>query len=171
MSTLRANATVGVVLFAAPIMLRLLGILPAGPDVALLVLQITNGLAGFALGLVMIVSAVMASETADDFERRTGRKAAAMLFGFIFLAMKTASGLGKLIAGVTIDLIDLPSAQNADLITTSQLDVLGWSCAITLLVLGALGVLGFSGYRSPKREATVIGPDPTGPVAKSGAAA
>ncbi len=167
----RGGITVGVVLFAVPIMLRLVGILPSDPDVALLVLQVTNGMAGFALGLVMIVSAVMASETADDFEHRTGRKAAAMLFGFIFLAMKTASGLGKLIAGVTIDLIDLPSAQNADLITASQMNVLGWSCAITLLVLGTLGVLGFSGYRSPERKATKMGPGATGAVANSGTVA
>ena len=166
----RGGITVGVVLFALPILLRLVGVLPKDTDLALLVLQITNGVAGFALGIVMIVSAVMASETADDFERRTGRKAAAMLFGFIFLAIKTASGLGKLLAGVTIDLIDLPSAKEAHLITASQLGALGWSSVITLLVLGVLSVLAFSGYRSPKRSVVPMPPGTARSAANSGKA-
>jgi len=142
----------GVLLFAAPILLRLAGLLPAGSGQVMPVLLAANGLAGIALGLVMIVSAVISAETADDYERRTAVKATAVLFGFVFLAMKTASGLGKLLAGVIVDLIRLPAAADAALITPAQLTGLGGWCAGTLLLLGVLGVAGFAGYRSPARH-------------------
>jgi Na+/melibiose symporter-like transporter len=142
----------GVLLFALPILLRLAGVLPTGSDLVMPVLLVANGLAGLALGIVMIVSAVISAETADEYQRRTAVKATAVLFGFVFLAMKTASGLGKLLAGIIIDAIQLPSAEQAALITPGQLASLGWWCAGTLLVLGALGVASFSGYQSPGRS-------------------
>lgn len=142
----------GVLLFALPLLLRLFGVVEVGGDAVMPLLRTSNGLAGLCLGVVMIVSAVIASETADDYERRTGVNATALLFGFVFLAMKTASGLGKLLAGLIIDAIALPSADQADLITQAQLDGLGWWSAVTLLLLGVLGVWSFSGYRTPARE-------------------
>lgn len=140
----------GAALFALPLLLRLFGFVEVGTDAVMPLLRITNGLAGLFLGVVMIVSAVIASETADDYQHRTGVNATALLFGFVFLAMKTASGLGKLLAGLIVDVIKLPSAENIDLITAAQLDRLGWWSAITLILLGVLGVVAFSGYRSPK---------------------
>jgi Na+/melibiose symporter-like transporter len=97
----------------------------------------------------MIVSAIIASETADEYERQTATKSTAVLFGFVFLSLKLASGLGKLIAGLLIDFIKLPTAKEAALITPAQLAGLGWSCVVVLTVLGGLGVLIFSAYRSP----------------------
>jgi Na+/melibiose symporter-like transporter len=144
----------GVTLFVVPLLARLLGFVEVGTDAVMPLLRTSNGLAGLCLGVVMIVSAVISSETADDYERRTGINATALLFGFVFLAMKTASGLGKLLAGLIIDAIALPSAENADLITQAQLDSLGWWSTIVLLLLGLLGVISFSGYRTPEREAS-----------------
>lgn len=140
----------GVILFALPLLMRLLGFVDVGSDAVMPLLRISNGLAGLCLGVVMIVSAVIASETADDYQRRTGINATALLFGFVFLSMKTASGLGKLLAGLIIDAIALPSAENADLITAAQLDSLGWWSALTLILLGVFGVWSFSGYRTLK---------------------
>jgi len=142
----------GVTLFVVPLLARLLGFVEVGTDAVMPLLRTSNGLAGLCLGVVMIVSAVISSETADDYERRTGINATALLFGFVFLAMKTASGLGKLLAGLIIDAIALPSAENADLITQAQLDSLGWWSTVVLLLLGFLGVISFSGYRTPERE-------------------
>jgi len=137
-------------LFALPLLLRLFGFVEVGSDAVMPLLRTSNGLAGLFLGIVMIVSAVIASETADDYQRRTGVNATALLFGFVFLAMKTASGLGKLLAGLIVDATDLPTAENIELITAAQLDSLGWWSAITLLVLGVLGVISFAGYRPLK---------------------
>jgi Na+/melibiose symporter-like transporter len=143
-----------VLLFAVPILLRLAGALPTGSGLVMPVLLVANGLAGLALGIVMIVSAVISAETADDYQRRTAVKATALLFGFVFLAMKTASGLGKLLAGIIVDAIRLPAADQAALITPGQLASLGWWCAGTLLVLGLAGVISFSGYQSPGRQSS-----------------
>lgn len=131
----------GAALFAAPLVLNLVDLLPAGSERVMPVLVGSNFVAGLALGLVMIVSAVLASESADEYERHKRVKATALLFGFVFLAMKTASGLGKLLAGLLVDFIQLPPAD--------QLFSLGAWCAAALLILGLLGVLSFSGYRKP----------------------
>lgn len=152
----------GTFLFALPMLLRLFGLIEVGTEAVMPMLRITNGTAGLALGVVMIVSAVIASETADDYQNRTGVNATALLFGFVFLSMKTASGLGKLLAGLIVDAIALPSAENADLITGAQLDQLGWWSAITLLLLGVFGVWSFSGYRTVKPSSQRQGE--TGPL-------
>jgi Na+/melibiose symporter-like transporter len=93
----------------------------------------------------------VSAETAEEYEGRTGLKATAMLFGFVFLAMKTASGLGKMLAGVTLDLIAFPRAAGVAAATGEQLSALGWACAIVLLVLGAIALGVFAGYRPPRR--------------------
>ncbi len=140
---------VGVAFFAAPVFLKLIGALPDNRDFQFWALCISNAIAGFFLGLVMITSALLASETADEFEFKRGVKGTALLFGFIALSMKLASGLGKLLTGVAIDLIDLPAASNAASISAQQLAALGWACFITLAVLGILGAWVFSAYRPP----------------------
>ena len=159
----------GTLLFALPILLRLFGVVEVGTDTVMPLLRISNGAAGLCLGVVMIVSAVIASETADDYQHRTGINATALLFGFVFLAMKTASGLGKLLAGLIIDVIALPTAENADQITAAQLDSLGWWSAIVLLLLGVFGVWAFSGYRTIKRAPAVDQSAPLAPKAGSAA--
>lgn len=149
---------VGVLLWAGPMLLRELGLFEARGVAALPLLQWTNGLAGFTLGVVQIVSALISAETAEEYEGRSGLKATAMLFGFVFLSMKTASGLGKMLAGVTLDAIAFPAAQGAAVdATAAQLSALGWACVLVLLVLGAVALLVFAPYRSRGGAAV---PDP-----------
>jgi Na+/melibiose symporter-like transporter len=143
----------GVGLFALPLLLRLVGILPQDVNISFPVLWTSNALAGFFLGLVMITSALLASETADEYEAERGVKGTAMLFGFITLSMKLASGLGKLLTGIAIDLIQLPPASEAARISDAQLTALAWACFATLAVLGLLGAFVFSGYRPRARGA------------------
>ena len=146
----------GVVLWAGPMLLRELGLFEGRGAAALPLLQWTNGLAGFTLGVVQIVSALISAETAEEYEGRTGLKATAMLFGFVFLSMKTASGLGKMLAGVTLDAIAFPTAQGAAASATpAQLSALGWACTLVLLVLGALALGAFAAYRSASRPAAL----------------
>jgi Na+/melibiose symporter-like transporter len=147
---------IGTALFALPVLLRLTGLLPDDVGFNLTVLRVTNGLAGFFLGLVLITSALLASETADEYEVRRGVKGTAMLFGFITLAMKLASGLGKLLTGVAIDLIRLPAASDAATITAGQTSALGWACCVTTTVLGVMGVAAFSRYRSAPRSEVLM---------------
>jgi GPH family glycoside/pentoside/hexuronide:cation symporter len=141
----------GIASLAAPVLLKLIGVLADDADASFAVLCASNALAGFFLGLVMITSAVLASETSDEYELQRGVKGTAMLFGFITLSMKLASGLGKLLTGIAIDLIRLPAASEAARITPPQLAALGWACFVTLAALGALGAWVFSGYRTPAR--------------------
>ncbi len=141
---------VGVAMWAGPMLLRELGLLSGvGADV-LPWLLISNAVAGFALGIVQIASALVSAETAEEYEGRTGIKATAMLFGFVFLSMKTASGLGKLLAGITLDVVAFPTAQTAARATSEQLSSLGWACAVVLIALGAIALGAFAPYRPPR---------------------
>jgi Na+/melibiose symporter-like transporter len=146
---MRGCIVVGVAMWASPMLLRELGLLEARGAEALPMLQWTNAVAGFTLGVVQIVSALVSAETAEEFEGRTGLKATAMLFGFVFLSMKTASGLGKMLAGVTLDVIAFPTAQDAAMATAAQLSALGWACTLVLLALGGIALVVFAPYRSP----------------------
>ena len=143
---------IGVAMWSGPLLLRELGLVSGTADEVLPLLRWTNSVAGFSLGIVQIVSALISAETAEEYEARSGIKATAMLFGFVFLSMKTASGLGKLLAGVTLDAISFPTAQQAAHASATQLSALGWACTIVLIVLGALSLGIFGGYCSPKRD-------------------
>jgi GPH family glycoside/pentoside/hexuronide:cation symporter len=151
-SIFRVCIALGVAMWAGPMLLRELGLLAGRGAEVLPLLLWTNGVAGFTLGVVQIVSALISAETAEEYESRSGVKATAMLFGFIFLSMKTASGLGKMLAGVTLDAISFPVARDAAAATAAQLSALGWACAAVLLVLGVLSLGVFAGYRAPRRE-------------------
>lgn len=147
----RVCIATGVTMWAVPLILQELGLISLHGAAALPMLQWTHGIAGFTFGVVQIVSALVSAETAEEYEGRTGLKATAMLFGFVFLAMKTASGLGKMLAGVTLDVIAFPKAEGVAAATGEQLSALGWACAIVLLVLGAIALGVFAGYRPPRR--------------------
>jgi Na+/melibiose symporter-like transporter len=149
----------GIASLAVPVLLKLVGVLGDDVDANFAVLCASNALAGFFLGLVMITSAVLASETSDEYERRRGVKGTAMLFGFITLSMKLASGLGKLLTGVAIDLIRLPAASEVASIAPQQLAALGWACFVVLAALGALGAWVFSGYRTPDARPALASAD------------
>ncbi len=152
-SLFRLCIAVGVAMWSGPMLLRELGLLPGDAAEVLPWLQACNAIAGFALGVVQIVSALVSAETAEEYEGRTGIKATAMLFGFVFLSMKTASGLGKMLAGVTLDLIAFPTANAAQGVTAAQLSSLGWACTGVLIALGALSLGAFAAYRQAHHSA------------------
>jgi Na+/melibiose symporter-like transporter len=153
----RLSIAVGVAMWAGPMLLRECGLLPGDGADVLPLLQWSNAIAGFSLGMVQILSALVSAEASEEHEGRTGIKATAMLFGFVFLAMKFASGLGKMLAGITLDVIDFPAASTAAGASAAQLSLLGWACTIVLLALGTLSLGTFAGYRSPA-------PDPCPPT-------
>jgi Na+/melibiose symporter-like transporter len=128
----RETLLTGIAIFipsiALPLTLRLFGLFPEnGTDALYYTLATFNFVFGFAMGLLLIVSGSVTADVADDHELKVGLREEGMLFGFIFFAMKTASGLGKFIAGITIDLINFPADVQPDevpLETLSQLGIL-----------------------------------------------
>ena len=95
-----------------PVTLRLLGFFPDN-DAAILV----SLLAGIALiqGMGVSVGAVsfgsMVADILDEQELKTGRRQEGIFFAAMSFAGKATSGLGGLVAGVSLDLIDWPQGE------------------------------------------------------------
>lgn len=144
----------------APVLLVELGAYVRTEAIALNVLYAAKLLNGFAFGMLILCVPVMAAETADEWGAKTGRLLPALLFGAIFFTTKAGSGLGGLLAGGVIDVIELPGAAALRVgeasITAGQLSRLGiaYSAAIAAL-LAAIVTLLWRGYdldRSRHRE-------------------
>ena len=95
-----------------PVTLRLLGFFPDNEAATLVYL-----LAGIALiqGLGVSIGTVsfgsMVADIVDEQELETGRRQEGIFFAAVSFAGKATSGLGGLVAGVSLDLIDWPQGE------------------------------------------------------------
>ncbi len=104
-----------------PVVLRLLGFFPDN-DAAVLV-YILAGVAlvqgmGVSLGVVSFGS--MVADIVDEQELKTGRRQEGVFFAAVSFAGKATSGLGGLVAGVGLELIDWP--QDESIRTAADVD-------------------------------------------------
>ncbi|MCP4750976.1 MAG: hypothetical protein GY866_08790 [Proteobacteria bacterium] len=93
----------------APVLLRLSGFFP-GNDSALLlpILVICGVIAGIGGVQIMITSGSMMADVADEHELETHRRQEGIFFGTLSFAAKAASGMGMMMGGVALDLIEFP---------------------------------------------------------------
>ena len=93
-----------------PIALRLLGLAPANGSPALLPFLLTF-VFGFYLSLAMLmISALSAlADIADEHELLTGRRQEGVFYAARTFFLKMSSGLGHVVAGVALDLIQFPT--------------------------------------------------------------
>jgi len=92
-----------------PPLAHLLGFFPAHESRSFLpLLAVFGGLAMFFKGS-QITSGSMLADIADEHEITTGRRQEGMFFGALSFSSKASSGLGHLIAGLMLDLIQFPT--------------------------------------------------------------
>ena len=158
----------GVVLMLAayvlPPLARLLGFLPAnGSPLLVDILYAANMAVGVGTGLIMTCSLVLFAESADEYafvkrESRTG-----MLLAFLPLGNKTASSLGKLLAGLVVQWTALPVSARAPGVTAgasaaaavasaSSLHLLGIAAVAVTLVAGLLALFFFLQYHLTRQR-------------------
>jgi GPH family glycoside/pentoside/hexuronide:cation symporter len=113
----RAIATAGLGLFAVTMaalpLLRVLGLLPFSGGTLVAILLGNAVMVGGALTLGAISFQAMIADAADEHEHRFGVRREGLFFAGLTLAVKAATGVGSLVAGVTLDLIGFPTAQIA----------------------------------------------------------
>jgi Na+/melibiose symporter-like transporter len=92
-----------------PILLRLAGHGPANGTAELLWMLSGTGVLGTACGLATaVIAASMVADIVEDAELRTGRRAEGLLTSVNAFVAKSVSGLGVLLAGLVISLVDFP---------------------------------------------------------------
>lgn len=94
---------------ATPLTLRLLGLLQlSGGDLSLL-LSVVSLLTGISTGLAYVSAISCLPDAADEHEQIYGTRREGMyVAGWVF-AGKAATGVGILVAGIVLDLVDFPS--------------------------------------------------------------
>lgn len=92
-----------------PPLLQLYGPIALTPTAALVVLFINGLLVGTAIMVGGVGFQSMLADTADEHEHLFGVRREGLFFSGLTLAYKAASGLGGLIAGIALDLIQFPN--------------------------------------------------------------
>ena len=94
---------------AAPITLRLMGLLPLTGDPLSWVLAAATFLGGASMALGIISFLSITADAADEHEHRFGTRREGLYYAGWSFATKSATGAGVLISGVALQLIGFPS--------------------------------------------------------------
>lgn len=147
-----------VLMYGLPPLLTALDVLPpAGDPLLAYFLYAFNTTVGACFGVIMICSAVMFSETTDEYHYITRISQTGMIFGLITFGNKAASGLGKVVAGVILDAVGFPEKSEIDQLTPQILDNLAYLLSLVVFLAGAAGLVVLSRYNLDRqRHAEVL---------------
>jgi len=150
----RATILLGVIGFSilpTPVVLRLAGLMPENGDPLLFPLVLTINI--IDLSILIAVSIVLLSMVADLVESsqlKTGRRSEGVYYAALTFTRKTTQGIGVLIAGIILSVIDFPEGAKPSDVDPDVLWNLGAFYAPTLLVLWLGGIYCVSRYKIDK---------------------
>lgn len=129
-------------LVGLPYTLKLLGLFPDNGSGASLPLYFAIHVLGYiALPIVPIVINSQMVDVADEHELRTGNRAEGLIFSVRLFAVKASNGLGAVLAGVALEVIDFPQNARAAALEPGVVDGLMFMMGplYYLIVFGGLG--------------------------------
>ena len=131
-----AVATFAIAIAPIPIFLRLLGLFPANGDPLLLPIIVAHTmLSVVCIVAIGIIVTSMLADVADETELATGKRQEGMLSATISFTAKATSGLGGLVAGVALDLIDFPRGAAPGSVEPAKVTALGLAVGPGLMLL------------------------------------
>lgn len=140
--------------------LRLVGLLPLDGTPLALLLAGAQLLAGMALSVAMIALTAMTTEALDEHEHQYGVRIEGFYFAGWTLASKAANGLGTLLCGVALQLIDFPTkdvgSAAAAQIPQRTIDLLGIAYGPGAAVLTIATVLVLTRYPLSRQKHRAI---------------
>lgn len=141
-----------------PIVLRLLGWFPANGSQDLLVALFFYTLVLVtALIAISILTASMLTDLTDEGEQVSGRRLEGVFSSVIVFSIKASSGLGALLAGVSLDLIRFPRQLEVDAVSDQAIQSLGLTYIPAIMLLYCLSLYFLSRYRlSRQRHAQIL---------------
>lgn len=139
----------GVGMFVLPVLiaLRLADVLPKDPR-TLLTTVMCVAFVGYA-GTIMAITVIgaMIADVTDEHELATGERQEGLLFAALSFVTKAASGVGVLITGIIVRLVQIPANASADAVDPTIVRNLGIGTALAVTAFGVAIVYSFSGYR------------------------
>jgi len=131
-----------------PIFLRLLGIMPANSIPLLLTLLLLHVLVIVAIVIMaQITLASMLADIVDEHELHTGKRQEGIFLSALSFTGKATSGLGGLLAGLALDLIEFPKGAQIGTVPTDTIFKLGFVVGPGLMGLHFLSLIFISRYR------------------------
>lgn len=139
-----AIAAVAAILLIAPlpVVSRLLDLIPANGDPVILpMIVVWTAIIVFVAVTVQIVLGSMIADTIDESELSTGKRQEGMFNSAFTLMSKATSSVGGLIAGITIDVIDLPTGAAVGEVNSDILVYLGLAAGPGVMIFWLLALL------------------------------
>lgn len=121
--TVVLTIVISCLLVGSPYTLKLLGLFPENDSA--LSLPIFMGLVGLGFIAIPIVPIVINSQMvdiADEHELRTGNRAEGLIFSVRLFALKATAGIGTMIAGVGLEVINFPRNAKAATLSPEVID-------------------------------------------------
>jgi Na+/melibiose symporter-like transporter len=149
-----ASIGLGILAFSiapAPVLLRLVGLMPENGDPVLFPLVLTINV--IDLALIIAVQAVVYSMIADLVESnqvKTGRRSEGVYYAAVTFTRKSTQGIGVLAGGIILSVIAFPQGAAPETVGASTLWWLGAFYAPSLVLMWSAMLYSISRYRIDK---------------------
>jgi Na+/melibiose symporter-like transporter len=128
--------------------LRFLDVLPDNGDPRLLIILVSTGVLSAGIAVVQgIISASLIADTLDDHELRTGYRQEAMFNAALSLSGKAISGVGIMMGGLVLTLIQFPTNVLPSEIPSQTITYLGITVGIALPLLHFIPIYLITRYK------------------------
>ena len=139
------------VTWSAAVTLRLFDLAPDNTTWSLVVFIIFFGTLSSACGSILNISVMSAlADIADEHELKTGRRQEGIFYSARTFFAKTTNGIGHVIAGIALDIIEFPQGVEASQIHPDKIYALGIIDGPFAMVWGLIAAVIYGGYRIDK---------------------
>jgi Na+/melibiose symporter-like transporter len=136
-----------IVVGPAPIILRLLGLMPENGHPALLpILVAYTVFIVFIAVTLTILAGSMIADTIDENELRSGKRQEGLFNAAFGLTAKATSGLGGFVAGIVLDVVDFPTRAAPGEVSQDTITALGLGVGPGILLFWIIAALVLSRY-------------------------
>lgn len=149
----KRQVAIGLKLFAfvfgpAPIFLRYFDLMPPNGSGALLLVLFCHTLVLITVVIaISILGASMVTDITDQGELLHREKREGLYSAVIVFAIQASSGVGGLLAGVTLDVVNFPKQMGVGEVPQGSVDALGYAVGPGIMLMFLISVLFLLGYR------------------------
>ena len=152
----RGAITVGLMAFTvapAPILLRLLGLMPDNSDPSLFPLVLSITVIDVALIITyQILSSSMIADLVEEAEIKTKRRNEGVFFASVTFIRKVTQGIGAAVAGVLLTVSQFPAGATPDQVPESVLSSFGWLYVPVIFSLWMMMIASLSLYSVDRQK-------------------